>query len=80
MCLSHAPEVVRKSTQIVEVRSITKKIKGIEKQVVHYELAHVVKVKEDLRVIVERIGAGKYKFLSIMPKGKRNKKRPTGRS
>ncbi len=53
-------------------------VKGKLKEGIHYELVHEVQPGVKIRVIVEKIGMGKYKFLSVMnhARKKRTKKRP----
>lgn len=73
-CLSDAPQVISKCQIITDTRKIQRKIKGIFKTVTRYELVHEVKKNIEIRVIVEKIGSGKFKFLSIMPHNKKSKK------
>lgn len=76
-CLTHAPLVIKKCTVISEIRQIERNIKGKKKSGVHYELVHEVSPGEKIRVIVEKMGTGKYRFLSVMRHGRKlkNKKR-----
>lgn len=77
-CLVHAPLVIQKCTLVSKTRLIEKNVKEKKKSGVHYELVYEVKPGEKIRVIVERIGTGKHKFLSVMRHGRRqkNKKHP----
>ena len=72
-CLAYAPEVIKKCTVISETRMIKKRIKGKLKDGVHYELIHLVKPGEKIGVIIEKIGTGKHKFLSIIRYKKRHR-------
>ncbi|MCL4353138.1 hypothetical protein M1615_01545 [Patescibacteria group bacterium] len=72
-CLTHAPLVIRKCAFISETRLIERNIKGKKKLGVHYELVYEVKAGEKIRVIVEKIGTGKHKFLSVMRHNGRRK-------
>ena len=78
-CLTYAPIVIQKCALVSETRQIQKRIKGKLKSGVHYELAYEVSKGINIRVIVEKIGTGKHKFLSVMrhdhPKKLKNKKR-----
>lgn len=80
-CLEHAPEVIKKCNVISETRQLEKKIKGRSKKVIYHELVYGIKKGIKIRVIVEKIGAGKLKFFSAMPHNNRSKpkKRPKGR-
>ena len=49
-------------------------VKGKQKSIVQYELTHMVSKNKTIRVIVEKIGLGKIKFLSVMPHDKKSKK------
>lgn len=73
MCLTHAPEVIKKCTVISKTRKMQRKIKGVWKSGVHYELVYEVSKGNKIRVIVEKIGTGKYRFLSVMRHGRKNK-------
>lgn len=68
-CLKHAPLVIEKCSLVSETRSIERKIKGKKKSGIHYELIYEVTSGEKIRVIVEKIGTGKHKFLSVMRYG-----------
>ncbi len=75
-CLEYAPEVIKKCALVSETRQLEKRIKGKLKSVTHYELIHEVLPGKQIRVIVEKVGTGKYKFLSVMPHKRKTKKRP----
>lgn len=77
-CLTHAPLVIQKCTLVSETRQIVKNVKGKRKSGVHHELIYEVTAEEKIRVIVEKIGTGKNKFLSVMRHNKKskNKKHP----
>lgn len=76
-CLTHAPDVIKKCGQITETRKFKKNVKNKLKDTIHYELVHEVSVGKEMRVIVEKVGTGKHKFLSVMPHRKhKTKKRP----
>ena len=75
-CLAHAPLVIRKCMFISQTRLIERIVKRKRKSGVHYELVHEVSPGIKIRVIVEKIGTGKHKFLSVMRHNKRlNKKK-----
>ncbi len=78
MCLNHVVKVVKDCTVVSETRKIRKKVKGVWKDGIHYELVSEVSRGNKIRVIVEKIGTGKHKFLSIMrhDRKKKTKKRP----
>lgn len=73
MCLTHAPDVIKNCTIITETRKIRRKLKGKWKEGVRYELVHEIVAGKKIRVIVERLGTGKHKFLSVMPHDKKSK-------
>lgn len=73
MCLKYVPEVVENSTQ-VQMRRITVTLKGKPKQAIHYELVHKVVSGEEIRVVIEKVGSGKHRFLSVMPHVSRRNK------
>ncbi|MBI3620210.1 hypothetical protein HY214_03660 [Candidatus Roizmanbacteria bacterium] len=79
MHLPYAPDVVKNCRLISETRAIKKRVKNNLKNGVHYELVHEVSPGKKVRVIVEKIGTGKHKFMSVMPHDKKSKKRPKGR-
>jgi|GEM_PF-1111341 len=74
-CLPYAPQVIKKCTSISEVRKVKRRIKNKLKNATHYELIHEVHPGKKIRVIVEKIGNGKYRFMSVMPHDKKSKKR-----
>jgi len=75
-CLPYAPEVVKKCTLISETRKVKRKIKKKFKDAIQYELVHEVSPGKKIRVVVEKIGTGKYRFRSVMPHDRKSKKRP----
>lgn len=74
-CLPNAPQVIKKCTRISEIRTVKRRVKKKLKDAIHYELVHEVSPGKKIRVIIEKIGTGKYKFRSIMPHDKKSKKR-----
>ena len=72
-CLAHVPKAIEQCQTILSVRKLKKKIRGKYKKVAHYGL--IGKIKRDLtiRVIVEKVGRGKCKFLSVMPHDKKTR-------
>ncbi|MEK7170804.1 MAG: hypothetical protein AAB774_00660 [Patescibacteria group bacterium] len=81
-CLTYVVEVLENCQTISKTRVIERHLKGIKKSVVRYELVHKVKRNTKIRVVVEKVGTGKHKFLSVMPhdnQSKPPKKRPVGR-
>lgn len=74
-CLPHAPDVIRNCSLISETRQIQRRIKNKLKNGIHYELVYEVILGKKIRVIVEKIGSGKFKFRSIMPHDNKSKKR-----
>jgi len=81
-CLDHAAAVIGGCASVSKVRPIIKKIKGRDRTGFQYELVHEIAPDKKMRVIVEKIGNGKHKFVSIMWHDHRSKpkKRPKGRS
>ena len=77
MCLEHAPAVIANCSLVTQIRSSTRIIKGRKKQVLQYELTHKVRQNVEIRVIIEQVGQGKHKFVSIMPHNKKSKKSST---
>lgn len=69
MCLQHVPTVLKYSTLVVERRKNRKKVKGKWKDVIQTEIVHEFK-GEKISVIVEKVGNGNTKFLSVFPAGK----------
>lgn len=72
-CLKFAPRVIKNCTEISSTRHTNKWIKGKEKQGRHYELVYEVYKGKRIRVIVEKIGTGRCRFLSVMPHDKHSK-------
>ena len=81
-CLPFAPKVIQRCKIIVTTRKKILIVKGIAKSVVRYGLVYEVAPGKKIRVIVEKVGSGKCRFLSVMPHDKQSKtkKRPSGRS
>ena len=77
-CLIYAPDVIKNSPLINDTRRIKKVKKGKVKDAVQYELLYEVQAGKKVGIIVEKIGLGKTKFVSIMRYGKwrKSKKRP----
>lgn len=73
-CLNHVPLVLQKSTFIVDTRTVQLKIKGRLKLAIRHALVYEISSGVKVRVIVERIGSGKFKFLSVMPNSNRSKR------
>ncbi len=73
-CLTYAPQVIKECLTISETRKIEKRIKNKLKSGFHYELVSEVCKDKKIRVIVEKIGTGKHKFLSVMPHDRKSKK------
>jgi hypothetical protein len=63
--LAYAPDIVRKCAKVGEIRKAKKLFKGIEKEVIHSELIHDFGKGIKVAVIVEKVGTGKLKFLSV---------------
>lgn len=72
--LKYATKVLGNCTEISDTRQISREIKGKLKQVIWLEFVYEVKRDAKIRVIVEKIGTGGYKFLSIMPHDKKSQK------
>jgi hypothetical protein len=64
-CLSHAPEIIRDCTKIIETRTENQRIKGKKKTVVMYELIDRKKRNYNIAVIIRRIGTGRLHFRSV---------------
>src|SRR3569833_451342 len=90
MHLGYAPEIIKNCERISQVRPVRKYVKGRWKNGKLYELACDVEVGK-VAVIIEKLGEGNYKFLSVKPlyrranyerkkQNRRTKKRPEGRS
>ena len=75
-CLTHAPDVIKNCALVSETRKIQKKIDGKLRSGVHYELIHEACPGKKIRVIIEKIGTGKHRFLSVMPHKQKVKKSP----
>ncbi len=73
-CLSMVPEVVKNCSKKANIRKMRRKVKGKWKNGFHFELVHEIKKGASVRVIVERIGTGRYKFWSVMPHNNKSKK------
>ncbi|MBU1084815.1 MAG: hypothetical protein ABIJ43_00350 [Candidatus Beckwithbacteria bacterium] len=73
MCLAYAPWVIKNCKRISQTREVQKKVKGKFKNSIQYELACFIKNEGKVKVVVEKIGTGKYKFLSIMRHKRRSK-------
>ena len=67
MCLKYAPRVIEKCEAISKTRLIGK--------IQLLELVYKVESEKRIRVIIKKEGAGKYKFLSVMPHDRKSKKR-----
>lgn len=72
-CLFEAPKVIKACAVISDTRKLKRKINGVLKDVTRYELVHEIEKGIKMRVVVERIGTGRHKFLSIMPHNKSSK-------
>lgn len=81
-CLEYVPNVIKKSDVISETRQLKKRVKGKLKEVTYYELTYGITERNQIRVVIEKVGDGKLHFLSVMPHNKKSKpkKRPKGRS
>lgn len=73
MYLRHAKTVLKYSILIEEKRKNRKKVKGKWKDVLQTEIIYEIK-GEKISVIVERVGNGNVKFLSIFPTNKHKNK------
>lgn len=71
-----APQVVKNAREVSTTRRFVKRFRGIDKTVIQYSLVYRVQADKKARVVVEKAGNGKIKFLSIMPnrKDSRHKK------
>lgn len=65
--LAYVPDVIRKCTKVNAIRKVKKMVKGVEKDTTQYELVHEFTKVKSVRVIIEKVGDGKHKFLSVMP-------------
>lgn len=79
MCLTHAADIVKNCTRIIETRNDRRIVKGKKKTVRTFELIDAKVRKYPISVIVERIGSGKLKFKSVKKmRNYPNKKAPYG--
>lgn len=78
-CLPHAPIVIQKSKIIVDTRTFEIKVKGKKKTLIQYALAYEVSKGVIIRVVVGRLGAGKLRFISVMPHNNKSKKTITAK-
>lgn len=78
-CLLFATLVLQNSEFIADTRTIKVKRKGKEKIIIHHVLVHEVTKGVKIRVVVERVGTGKFKFLSVMPHNKKAKSTMTNK-
>ena len=69
MRLQHAKTVLKYSTYVDEKRKNRKKVKGKWKKVIQTEVVYEIK-GEKISVIVEKVGKGHSKFLSVFPTNK----------
>ncbi len=70
MNLNHVKAVLTYATVIKDTRKRRKNVKGVWKDAFLYEIVHDINGTE-ISVIVERVGNGKTKFLSVFPTKKR---------
>ena len=73
-CLRYAPKVIEKCSQQVTIRKTKRKINGRWKNCLRFQLVYKVKKEAYVRVIVEKVGNGHCKFLSVMPNDNNSKK------
>lgn len=73
ICLPHVSNVVKEAQLITETRKIHRKINNKVKLGNHFALIHEVEPEIQIRVIIEQIGSGDFKFLSTMPHNKKSK-------
>ena len=66
MHLNNVKAVLTYSTMVKEVRTVRKNVKGKWKDAVLSEVVHEIKGTE-ISVIVEKVGLGNHKFLSVFP-------------
>lgn len=69
MYLNDVPAILKYSEQIDERRKTRKKVKNKWKNVIQTEVVHIIKGKK-ISVIVEKVGDGATKFLSVFPSKK----------
>lgn len=77
--LVFAPNVIKNSTNISKTKREKRKIRGIVKNVIQYELVHQVEKNKQVRVVVQKIGKGKHRFFSIMPHDHKSKHKKSTR-
>jgi hypothetical protein len=65
MCLMHAKAVLKYSKQVTETRTVRKKVKDEWKEAIQSEVVCEIK-GEKISVIVEKVGDGHLKFMSIL--------------
>lgn len=70
--------VVERCKKVSEVRKVNRVIKGSIKEVTQFELIHEAIPQTKIRVVIEKIGSGKYVFRSVMPNSNKDKKRMEG--
>lgn len=83
MHLQYAPYIIKNCSKVDEIRPCRKKVKDKWKDGLQYELSCEIEAIGKVSIVIEKIGNGNHKFLSVFPKyskTKRNKKRPEGRS
>lgn len=73
-CLIHASKVISKCSKKAAIRQFKRKVKGKWKKGLHFEMIHEVKKDAYVRVIIEKIGTGHHRFLSVMPHDNKSKK------
>lgn len=68
-CLDYAVHVIKKCETTPKKREYARVVRGKKKKAISYELVCEVKSEKfnKIKVIVERIGGGKIRFLSVMP-------------
>lgn len=75
--LKYVPKALQNCEKICEVRCMEIKVKNKIKKCFQYELYYEKSPKIKLGVLIQRIGTGKYAFLSIIPyRKKEHKKTP----
>lgn len=67
MCLSYTVKVISKCKTASETRQYIRLVRGKKKTATSHELVYEIEEGKMIRVIVERVGTGKLKFLSVMP-------------
>jgi len=71
--LDYVPKVITHCTEILETRKTKRKIWGKYKKILYFTLVYEITKGIKVRVIIEKIGNGKYKFKSVMPHDKKSK-------